>query len=100
LNKRYHAIDKSGLELEKIGGPMSEPKIASKHPAVLELEPGTYYWCSCGLSSKQPFCDGSHKGTDFSPQSFQVSEKKKVALCLCKHTKKSPFCDGSHSKLK
>jgi len=78
---------------------MSKVTIVAKEPAVLELEPGTYYWCSCGKSAKQPFCDGSHKGTDFTPVAFDVSEKKSVALCLCKHSKNQPFCDGSHAKL-
>jgi len=78
---------------------MSEPVIAAKEPKVMELEPGTYYWCACGKSANQPFCDGSHKGTSFEPVAFEVSEKKTVALCQCKHTKYPPFCDGSHAKL-
>jgi CDGSH iron-sulfur domain-containing protein 3 len=79
---------------------MSEPKIADKKPAVLELEPGTYYWCACGASSKQPFCDGSHKGTGFTPVKFDVGEAGKNALCQCKHTGNKPFCDGAHRNLK
>ena len=78
---------------------MSEPTIASKRPAVLELKPGEYFWCSCGKSENQPFCDGSHAGTDFSPVAFTVEEEKRVALCQCKHSAKSPFCDGKHSSL-
>lgn len=78
---------------------MSEPKIADKKPAVIELEAGTYHWCQCGQSQNQPYCDGAHKGTDFSPLKFTLEEAKKVALCLCKQTKGSPFCDGTHSKL-
>lgn len=76
-----------------------QPVIAAKSPSVLELEPGTYYWCSCGRSSSQPFCDGSHSGTSFSPMPFEISEKKRVALCDCKITGKAPFCDGAHKKL-
>ena len=78
---------------------MSEPKVADKKPAVLELEPGTYYWCACGHSAKQPFCDGAHKTTDFTPLKFEVIEKGKKALCQCKHTGTKPFCDGAHHKL-
>jgi CDGSH-type Zn-finger protein len=78
---------------------MSEPIIFEKKPTVMELEPGTYYWCSCGHSAKQPFCDGSHKGTELTPVAFDITEKKSVALCLCKHTNNLPYCDGSHSRL-
>ncbi|MDQ6970284.1 MAG: CDGSH iron-sulfur domain-containing protein [Mariprofundus sp.] len=78
---------------------MSEATIAAKEPAVLELEPGTYYWCSCGKSANQPFCDGSHKGTEFTPQVLEITEKQKVALCQCKRSKNGAFCDGSHARL-
>ncbi|MDX8388034.1 MAG: CDGSH iron-sulfur domain-containing protein [Ghiorsea sp.] len=78
---------------------MTEPTVAAKVPAVLELEPGTYYYCQCGKSANQPFCDGSHAGTDFEPMPFEITEKKKVALCQCKHTGNAPFCDGTHKKL-
>jgi len=78
---------------------MAEPKIAQKSPYVQEMEPGQYAWCACGQSQKQPFCDGSHKGTEFKPVITKIEEKKKVAWCGCKHTKNPPFCDGSHSGL-
>jgi CDGSH iron-sulfur domain-containing protein 3 len=78
---------------------MSEPIIAAKKPSVLDLQPGTYYWCSCGQSTNQPFCNGAHKGTEFTPLAFEVTEAKKVALCDCKHTGTPPFCDGAHSRL-
>lgn len=78
---------------------MEKPVIAAKQPSVLTLEPGTYYWCACGRSKNQPFCDGSHQGTSFAPKEFVLTEQKKVALCQCKYTKNPPYCDGSHTKL-
>ncbi len=78
---------------------MTEPVIAAKEPAVLTLEPGTYYWCACGRSKDQPFCDGSHEGTGIEPVAFAIDERKQVALCLCKHTATPPWCDGAHKKL-
>ncbi len=78
---------------------MSEPVIADKKPVVMDLEAGTYYWCSCGQSSNQPFCNGAHQGTEFTPLKFDVEETKQVALCNCKYADNKPFCDGSHAKL-
>ena len=78
---------------------MDQPTIADRKPAVLELEPGTYRWCACGRSKSQPYCDGSHRGTSFSPTPFTLNEKKRVALCNCKHAKTAPFCDGTHRSL-
>lgn len=78
---------------------MSEPIIAARVPCVLALEPGEYYWCSCGASKSQPFCDGSHAGTEFTPLKFKVESATTMALCACKHTKNAPKCDGSHASL-
>jgi len=78
---------------------MSDPTIPQKAPYEVELEAGTYYWCSCGRSATQPFCDGSHKGTDFTPVKFEITENRTAWLCGCKHTQDAPFCDGSHNKL-
>lgn len=78
----------------------SHPVVAKKSPYVVELDSEqTYYWCTCGRSESQPFCDGSHKGTNFEPLKVEVTEKKKYGLCGCKHTKNAPFCDREHSKL-
>ena len=78
---------------------MSDPVIAQKAPYALELEAGTYYWCACGKSKTQPFCDGSHKGSEFSPIKFELTEKTKVWMCGCKHSAKKPYCDGTHKTL-
>ncbi len=75
---------------------MELPVVAAKLPFVMELEPGTYYWCACGLSKTQPFCDGSHKVTSFRPIEWTISERKKVAFCGCKRSQRKPLCDGSH----
>lgn len=78
---------------------MAEPHIAQKAPYALDLTAGDYWWCSCGKSAKQPFCDGSHKGSEFSPTKFTIEADKKVWLCGCKHTAGQPFCDGKHKDL-
>jgi CDGSH-type Zn-finger protein len=78
---------------------MEEPRMAERRPALAELEPGTYWWCACGRSAKQPFCDGSHKGTGLAPMKLEVAEKRKLALCQCKRTGNAPACDGSHRTL-
>lgn len=79
---------------------MNTPKIAAKAPVEVELEEGQmYFFCTCGLSTNQPFCDGAHKGTDFRSHKFVAERTEKVWLCMCKHTQGQPFCDGSHNKL-
>jgi len=77
---------------------MSEPVRAANEPKVIELEPGTYYWCACGRSQNQPFCDGAHEGTGITPLAFEIKARQTVALCQCKRTQNPPFCDGSHSE--
>jgi CDGSH-type Zn-finger protein len=78
---------------------MNIPKIPQKIPYVMEVKPGKYAWCACGESKNQPYCDGSHKGTSFTPVIEEITETKTVAWCGCKHTGKKPFCDGSHKNL-
>ncbi len=77
-----------------------EPVVAQKAPYPIAVEAGkTYFWCACGLSASQPFCDGSHKGSGMAPMRFTAESDKTVYLCGCKATKKAPFCDGGHSRL-
>lgn len=76
-----------------------EAHIYQKSPIVQKVEPGTYWWCACGLSKSQPFCDGSHKGTGLGPRKVEITEAKTVAWCACKRSKDMPFCDGTHSSL-
>ena len=79
---------------------MSEPESPQKTPYAVDVTKGeTYYWCACGRSNKQPFCDGSHKSTDIRPIIEEITEMKKVAWCGCKQSGKKPMCDGSHNKL-
>tara|TARA_B000000565_G_scaffold170857_1_gene129283 strand:+ start:126 stop:362 length:237 start_codon:yes stop_codon:yes gene_type:complete len=78
---------------------MLKGRKAGDSAIVVEVEKNkSYFWCSCGLSSKQPFCDGSHKNTEFSPVKFIADETKKMFFCTCKQTNNQPFCDGSHNK--
>ena len=76
-----------------------EPVVAKKGPFVLEMAPGEYYWCACGRSAKQPFCDGSHKGTGLTPVKHSIAAASKVAWCGCKKSKTAPLCDGTHKSL-
>ena len=78
---------------------MDKPNIAQRRPIVQPVEPGTYWWCACGRSANQPFCDGLHKGTSFGPEKVEITDAGTVAWCACKHTCNKPFCDGSHSGL-
>ena len=78
---------------------MRDPVRAADTPYAVDVEVGkSYFWCACGKSAKQPFCDGSHAGTEFVPLKFEADETKKVFFCGCKATAKEPLCDGSHAR--
>ncbi|MGI9245283.1 MAG: CDGSH iron-sulfur domain-containing protein [Steroidobacteraceae bacterium] len=79
---------------------MSDAVVAAKAPIPLEVEAGkTYWWCSCGKSTKQPFCDGSHKGSEFMPLKYEPTASGKVWFCACKQSANAPLCDGAHKRL-
>ena len=79
---------------------MSEPRIAGRRPVPADVQAGeTKAWCACGRSEGQPFCDGAHQGTDFTPVVFKAEEAGQVFLCMCKMTKNAPYCDGTHATL-
>ena len=77
---------------------MSKPESPKNSPYAEQLEPGSYWWCACGKSQNQPYCDGSHKATEFQPVKFEITEEQTYYLCGCKKTKTPPFCDGSHNQ--
>jgi CDGSH-type Zn-finger protein len=79
---------------------MAEPLIAQKAPFPVQVEAGrSYWWCACGRSQTQPFCDGSHKGSTFTPREFKAASSELIYFCGCKHSAKMPLCDGSHKRL-
>lgn len=79
---------------------MTEPVITQKAPFGVEVEAGkSYFWCACGKSANQPFCDGSHKGSGISPMKYEATETKKVHFCGCRHSHNLPLCDGTHKSL-
>ncbi|HJM40059.1 MAG TPA: CDGSH iron-sulfur domain-containing protein [Planctomycetota bacterium] len=77
-------------------GPEKKPR--NSHPFVQKAKPGRYAWCTCSFSEKLPFCDGNHRGTEFSPLKVEIEEEKTVAWCDCDKTCNAPWCDGAHSK--
>jgi len=79
---------------------MTTPNIAAREPIMIEVEAGKdYWWCACGLSKSQPFCDGSHKTTSFTPVQWTAVASGRKFFCACKHTGNQPLCDGSHKTL-
>jgi len=79
---------------------MNTPICTQKKPYVVEVEEGkTYYYCTCGKSAKQPFCDGTHKDTKFSAQAWTAEKTGSAYFCGCRTSKKGPLCDGAHKDL-
>ncbi len=79
---------------------MTKGQVAGTEPIAIEVEEGkSYFWCTCGMSQNQPFCDGSHKDTDFKPLKWTAEATETKYFCTCKQTDNQPFCDGSHNKL-
>ena len=79
---------------------MPQPTIAQTSPYAKTVEAGkTYYWCACGKSANQPYCDGSHRGSEFTPMQYTATADTTVYFCGCKHSAKKPLCDGTHAKL-
>ena len=78
-----------------------KPKIAKCGSYTMDMEPGEYWWCTCGESQNQPFCDGKHKDKEcFSPQKVVITEAKRVPWCGCKYSEKGHLCDGTHKKFR
>lgn len=75
---------------------MEKPIVFDNKPISKNVKPGQYFWCACGKSANQPYCDGSHKGSGISPLKVDISEEKSVYWCACKHSSNKPFCDGTH----
>jgi CDGSH-type Zn-finger protein len=107
LGRSYHfniaIIGPIGLKYRQISfwrRIVANPDVPQKSPYGVEVVAGkNYFWCACGKSAKQPFCDGSHNGTEFEPTKFEATESKTVYFCSCKQTANKPLCDGSHNKL-
>jgi CDGSH-type Zn-finger protein len=78
---------------------MNENEPGGWEPVRVAVEAGkTYWWCSCGRSARQPFCDGSHRGSEYRPLAFTAERDEVVAFCRCKRTRQAPRCDGSHRR--
>ena len=75
---------------------MEKPIVYDNKPIAKDLKTGQYFWCACGKSASQPYCDGSHKGSGISPLKVVINENKSVNWCACKHSANKPFCDGTH----
>lgn len=98
VNTPETPVPEAGIQAAMLAE-MTEPVIAGRKSIKLDLEPGTYWWCACGLSQNQPWCDGSHKGSKFRPVEFKVEKAGRFAMCACKRSELGPICDGAHKKL-
>ncbi len=78
---------------------MSKGICTQKSPYAIELQPGDHYYCTCGKSDNQPFCNGAHKGSEFVPAKVTITEKETKYFCGCRNSKNGAFCDGSHAAL-
>ena len=79
---------------------MADPNIAQKAPFPVDVTAGKkYFWCACGKSANQPFCDGSHSDTEFTPLAYEADKDRTLYFCGCKRTAGAPLCDGTHSSL-
>ena len=79
---------------------MADPILAQKSPFAVEVQEGrSYWWCACGRSSRQPFCDGSHKDTGLAPMEYKATVSRTIYFCGCKRTTKSPLCDSTHNRI-
>ncbi len=82
-----------------VGAMAEQPMVCDTKPLGMEMEPGSYWWCACGRSAGQPFCDGSHQGTGIQPVKHEVSVAGTVWWCQCKHSGNGALCDGTHRTL-
>ena len=91
---------KGEINNDKTDNIMEKPEVNGIGPMIVGLEGGkNYAWCACKESAKQPWCDGSHRGSEYKPVVFKVEDSNKAAMCMCKHSSNKPFCDGTHAKL-
>ena len=79
---------------------MEKPRIAGYRSKKMDMKPGIYFYCTCGMSKNQPFCNGAHKNTRFKPTKVTIEKNEMIPWCLCKYSDKGHICDGKHRELK